>query len=631
MKSIRGSASPLTAASAAVPNGSNSATLLSFDQVMAIFRRQSRLIAICTAVGIVLGLVVAMTSTRLYIASASLSISPPDLAGEASGSDRGLDTGAVDSEVEVLRSNRIAIAVAEALDLKDDPRFMDPSDSLIGGFFGHLRSLLPGGGGADKLTPEEAAALELADIVTALDASAWIDRVGESYVLKIDFTSPYPDLAANIANAYVAAYLSNQVGTRATSARHTGDWLASQLADARQRALDADLAAQRFRAGMPATAGSDAAAILDPKSDSAQRIVQLRQLDRESDFYRNLYQSLLGRYQDALEQQSSPVTAARIISPATPPLTPSLPRKSLVLALAAIAGAGVGVAAAAMRELRDRSFRTGSQVRDELAMPYLGALPRIAPTTPAATKGLVRPALLRQSIDAAPSPFADTLRGALATVDAWRDTYGSGDTPPCVIGIASALPREGRTTVAANLALLAAASGARTLLVDGDRGTRGLTQALAPDAPRAPRDPITDPATGLAFLPALEDGNGVGNGLSALLKTLHASGATPYDYVFVDLPAAAPHSDLRAVWRHLDGVLMLAAWGRTPRALVASLLSEETDLRRKVIGCLLNDVDTASVPLYADRSSPDFYRTDLPTDDTSWLDRLRALVGKRAA
>ncbi len=105
--------------------------------------------------------------------------------------------------------------------------------------------------------------------------------------------------------------------------------------------------------------------------------VQLRELERAAETYRNLYQTFLQRYQEAVQQQSFPVTEARIISRAVPPTAASEPRLSLVLALCLALGCGVGGAVAAFREFRDRFFRTGEQVRDVLGLEYLGSVPLV--------------------------------------------------------------------------------------------------------------------------------------------------------------------------------------------------------------------------------------------------------------
>ena len=57
-----------------------------------------------------------------------------------------------------------------------------------------------------------------------------------------------------------------------------------------------------------------------------QTLVQLRELEREAETYRALYQTFMQRYQEALQQQSFPVSEARVITSATPPAISELPQ-----------------------------------------------------------------------------------------------------------------------------------------------------------------------------------------------------------------------------------------------------------------------------------------------------------------
>jgi succinoglycan biosynthesis transport protein ExoP len=568
-------------------------------------------VALCLGLGLTLGLTVALTSTPLYTATASLIIDPPAAVagdGPVAAGDRGLDAGAIDSQVEVLRSDRIAVAVAQKLRLKDDPRFMDAPPSPLDA----LRDLLPKED-AVELDPEEAERLQLADIVTDLQAHAWIYRVGESYVLGVDYTSRFPDLSAQIANAYVDAYLEDQVTARIQSAKYASDWLAAQLVELRRRAYEADLAAQNFRARVP-SAESGA-----PGQEASARVVQLRQLEREADTYRNLYQVALGRHQESLQQQSFPAASGRVISPATPPLRPSLPRKSLVVVLAVLAGAGAGIGIGALREMRDRGFRTGDQLRRTLGLPYLGLLPRSAkvpkrmgPARPGGHALVERP-LMRQVVDAPNSAFSDTLRAVMGAIDARIE-----GPRPRAVGVISTLPGEGKTTIAANLALLAAISGKRTLLVDGDLHSAGLSEEIAPDAevglPQALQDADRfdracrrDPETGLVILPTQREKTP--QALSAaLMRTLLERAQGRYDQVFVDLPPACLFGDAQNASAGFDGFLLVVRWGATPRGLVGALLAEEPELRDKTIGVVLSQVEMNRIRRYVDRESTDFYR-----------------------
>ena len=102
--------------------------------------------------------------------------------------------------------------------------------------------------------------------------------------------------------------------------------------------------------------------------------VQLRELERTRDTYKNLYQSFLTRYQEAIQQQSFPITAARIITTAEKPTKPSAPKRALVVAFAMFVGCAFGSGIAAFREFRDRFFRTGDDVRDVLDVESLGVM-----------------------------------------------------------------------------------------------------------------------------------------------------------------------------------------------------------------------------------------------------------------
>ncbi|TGN37674.1 hypothetical protein E4L95_22370 [Paracoccus liaowanqingii] len=509
----------------------------------------------------------------------------------------------------MLRSDRIATAVAAALDLGNDPRFIDQPKSILE----PLRKLLPQASPAE-LSPEDEARLLLTDIVSTLHQNVWIARVGESYVIKIDYTSYSSDLSAEVANAYAEAYLQDQIASQIGAAQRVTEWLAAQMTELRQRAFEADLAVQSLRADTPRAIGAATANGVD---GAAQRVVELRHLEREAETFRTLYEVAVGRHQESIQQQTFPITLGRIISPATPPLRPSSPRKFLVLALGLFAGLGAGVGLAASRELRDRSFRTSDRVRSDLGLLCFGNLPFATRAGPRPAPGtLFQPALLRQTLDAPLSPYTETLRATLAAVDGWP----SKERRPRVIGLFSALPSEGVTSTAANLALLSAASGTRTLLVDGDLREAGLSRSIFPEAktglPAAVADQavfdqsyLVDPQTGLAVLPTILNEPNVGQVLGpATMQALLERAEGRFDRIFVDLAPAGLFSDVRSVDPFLDGVLLVVRWGKTPRTLVRSLVNEDPGLRRKIVGVLLSQVELDRVYLYADRGSPDFYR-----------------------
>jgi len=112
--------------------------------------------------------------------------------------------------------------------------------------------------------------------------------------------------------------------------------------------------------------------------------VELRELEREAETFRALYNNFLQRYQEAVQEQSFPITDARVITQAKPPKDASYPKIPLVVALSMVLGLAAGAGIGAIREYRDRFFRVGQQIRNELGLEYLGSLTRIdrRPDTP---------------------------------------------------------------------------------------------------------------------------------------------------------------------------------------------------------------------------------------------------------
>ena len=110
-------------------------------------------------------------------------------------------------------------------------------------------------------------------------------------------------------------------------------------------------------------------------SNEAQ--VALRELESNAQTYRALYDNFLQRYMESVQQQSFPITEARVISAATRPLGKSNPRTTLVLGLATMVGLALGIAAAAWREFADRVFRTAAQVETVFRPTVLRLVPAV--------------------------------------------------------------------------------------------------------------------------------------------------------------------------------------------------------------------------------------------------------------
>src|SRR6185312_1663754 len=204
--------------------------------------------------------------------------------------------------------------------------------------------------------------------------------------------------------------------------------------------------------------------VFQQSGTTRQSQVRLRELETAANTYRNIYETFLSRFTQSVQQQSFPSTEARVVTVATPPTQPSSPKISLTLTLAAVCGLGLGLMSAFAREQMNRQIHTRTQLEGLLGTSCLAVIPAFAGQKPVLRKrsATKESGAFRQISEVA--PFSSTAE-ALRYIKVAIDLHPSGGK---VIGMVSALPGEGKTTVAAGFAAFVARSGSRTLLIDGD-------------------------------------------------------------------------------------------------------------------------------------------------------------------
>ena len=234
---------------------------IDLDQLLAAVRRQARVVAVASFAALLLGLAYTITAVPQYTATTDILIdSQKDQnALSASIAELTFDTAAIDSQVEVLKSEKIALSVISAMNLTHDPEFMGARGSLIGQAFGLLRSAFDFSGWF--VTREKSSAEEDADLkrsaIAQLKAGLDVRRVARTYVLAVDYTSPDRGRAAAIANAFAEAYLTEQLDAKFDATRRAAGWLQTRISDLKQESLASDFAIQKFKAdnGIVVTGG----------------------------------------------------------------------------------------------------------------------------------------------------------------------------------------------------------------------------------------------------------------------------------------------------------------------------------------------------------------------------------------
>lgn len=537
------------------------------------------------------------STSPIFTARSQILIDPkmPQILHEQSGEvNFSLDNAQVESEIAVLRSEKIAMIVINELHLDNDSEFQDQKSSIFALLWSRLLGENDSGAmelGNDKGMTEFARSRR---VITAFQAGLDVRRTGLSYAIEIAFSSKDPDKAARVANAMAEAYIRDQIETKSDTAKLGSEWLERRLAQLRAQLNTATQMAQAFRAKHDYRIRTDKSA--EPGRQTTDNLLAssgedytLEELETTAETYRKIYESYLQGFTASVQRQSFPVADARIITTATRPLAKSHPQTLLVLASGGLIGVMIGFGIAIIRHSLDSSLRFSSQIRDELGLECLGRLPRMVGATDH----------LAEVVKAPFSSFSASLKSVKTVISLVNRT----ESIHC-LGITSTLPKEGKSTVASNLATLFSMSGMRTLVVDADVLNLTLTKAFAPDATAGLIDPVQNreeikkyivPAgtTPFDLLPATGSSNNVlgSEHMQVLLRDIFKA----YDIVIFDVPPANPIVDWLAFIPLLDAVVVVAEWGRTPLDLLSEMLRSLRMTKTFILGVIVTKVENGPV------------------------------------
>jgi len=341
--------------------------------------------------------------------------------------------------------------------------------------------------------------------------------------------------------------------------------------------------------------------VFQNSGSTRQSQVRLRELETAANTYRGIYETFLSRFTQSVQQQSFPSTEARVVTFASVPGMPSSPKISLTMALATLCGLGLGVLAAFAREQMSRQIHTRAQIEELLGTTCLAVLPLLK--SDRRTLNPLRPSkdspAFQKIIEAA--PFSGTIE-ALRHIKVAIDLYPKGAK---IIGVVSALPGEGKTTVASSFASFIAKNGARTLLIDADLRNPAMTKTLGYSnaqgilnvvAERCDYKElvIADSKLKLDFLPAsarIRTSNSPDILSSTAMKDMLKSASADYDYILVDLPPILPVVDVKASAYLFDAFLLVVEWGATSTHEIVKAVEASPTLSERLLGVVLNKAD----------------------------------------
>lgn len=330
-----------------------------------------------------------------------------------------------------------------------------------------------------------------------------------------------------------------------------------------------------------------------PKLEQEQR-----ELERQLDAAQSTYETLLKKLQEVRVTENQNLGNARIIEPALVTKKSATSKKVILLILGCAIGTLFGTATIVLLELRDTSIKTLKEAKNLFGYTLLGAIPSVK-------KKVTRNQRRKDTEWTIPElPVRDTPR--LPIAESYRMLQAnlkflSSDKPLQVIVVTSSVPKEGKSTVSANLAAAMAQLGRRVLLVDADMrhplqhhiwdltNVAGLSDVIVGQAEF--NAAVTE---GMPNLDVLTAGVIPPNPLALLdskrMAALIEHFSTTYDFIIIDAPPLVLGADALTLGKMTDGILLVARPGVLSYTGTAAAKEALERSGQKVLGLVVNGV-----------------------------------------
>jgi non-specific protein-tyrosine kinase len=460
-----------------------------------------------------------------------------------------------------------------------------------------------------RLDVMAAEGLPVGDLSSSFSISAV--PVRDTQLLQVAVTGTDPDLITSAANALVDGFIEWQTNIQRERYAESKLNLASEM--------------ERLQSNIDEIEGQ--ISTLQAAGDSADQNELIRLQDQLVQ-YQNSYSALLSSYSDIGLAEANSSATVTVISPAVAPTAPIRPRILSNTLLAAVLGALAGAGLAFLLEYMDDTVKNPEDLQ-ATGLGAIGIVQRVA------TNGKKHESPIF-AINQPKSLAAEAYRTLRTNLQ-----FSSLDIPLRSLVVTSAVATEGKTTTAANLAVVMAQAGNRIVLVDGDLrrpsahklfdlpNRTGLTTALVED-PEALNGYLQE--SGIENLRVLTAGPIPPNPQELLgaqrMKELLRRLEEEADIVVIDTPPTLVVSDANVLAARASGVLMVVNTGKTRRAAVRQAVEGLRKVGANLLGCVLNMVTTRggrSAYYYSSYYYSHYYGDGRDGRRRSFVDRLRRL------
>jgi polysaccharide biosynthesis transport protein len=385
-----------------------------------------------------------------------------------------------------------------------------------------------------------------------------------------------------------------------TTRQHLTTVMKETAAAAREASRSEYMAALRREESLKAALQRQRSSALAETTDLAT----FNALKAEVDTHRALLDTLMKRAAETevlARMQGERISNVRVVETALPPSRPFTPSPPRNAAAALAFGLLLGCSAAIGAEYMDRSLKTRDDVRQVLKLPVLGAIPRTRALAANRNTTVVDIVAAPQGADGQPlDEVPYTLTPWAAAYRAFRTslllTRGEGVR---VVAITSALPFEGKTSTAGNLAIVLAQLGKKVLLVDCDLHKprlhevfelpikTGLTTVLSSGGDPAGATYATrvPGVFVVAAGPPVEDPSALLHGEAMERFLRHVRGE--FDHVILDTPPVLAVPDAVLLGREADGVVLCMRGGQTAREQVVRARDELLSGGSRILGVVI--------------------------------------------